>query len=42
MAVPISEGTFLWEPSEKMKQQANLTKYMHWLDSEKGLHFDEL
>jgi acetoacetyl-CoA synthetase len=41
MAVPISEGTFLWEPSEKMKQQANLTKYMQWLESEKRLHFDD-
>jgi acetoacetyl-CoA synthetase len=41
MAVPISEGTLLWEPTEKMKQQANLTKYMTWLGSEKGLHFDE-
>ena len=41
MAVPISEGTLLWEPTEKMKQQANLTKYMTWLGSEKGLHFDK-
>ena len=41
MAVPISEGTLLWEPTEKMKRQANLTKYMTWLGSEKGLHFDE-
>ena len=40
MAVPIREGTLLWEPSEKMKQQANLTTYMQWLESEKGLHFD--
>ena len=41
MAVPIREGTLLWEPSEKMKQQANLTTYMQWLESEKGLHFDD-
>jgi acetoacetyl-CoA synthetase len=41
MADPISEGTLLWEPTETMKQQANLTKYMNWLESEKGLHFDE-
>ena len=40
MAVPITEGILLWEPSEKMKQQANLTKYMQWLESEKELHFD--
>src|SRR6266702_1262105 len=41
MAAPISEGTLLWEPSEKMKQQSNLTKYMQWLESVKGLHFDD-
>ena len=41
MTAPISEGTLLWEPSEKMKQQANITKYMQWLESEKGLHFDD-
>ena len=40
MAVPISEGTLLWEPTEKMKRQANLTKYMQWLEKEKSLHFD--
>src|SRR5260370_2720630 len=36
----ITEGTLLWEPSEEMKRQANLTRYMHWLANEKGLHFD--
>lgn len=41
MTVPISEGTFLWEPTEKMKQQANLTKYMKWLEGEKGLYFND-
>ena len=41
MVNPISEGTLLWEPTEKMKQQANLTKYMTWLGNEKGLHFEE-
>jgi acetoacetyl-CoA synthetase len=41
MTAPISEGTLLWEPSEKMKMQANITKYMQWLESEKGLHFDD-
>jgi acetoacetyl-CoA synthetase len=41
MAVPIREGALLWEPSENIKQQANLTKYMQWLESEKGLHFDD-
>jgi acetoacetyl-CoA synthetase len=41
MAAPISEGTLLWEPSEEMKRQANITHYMQWLESEKGLHFDD-
>ena len=41
MAAPISEGTFLWEPSEEMKRQANITHYMQWLESERGLHFDD-
>lgn len=29
----------LWEPTEDLKQQANLTRYMQWLEREKGLHF---
>lgn len=37
----IKEGTLLWEPSMAMKEQANLTHYMHWLAQEKGLHFNE-
>ncbi len=37
----IKEGTLLWEPSTEMKEQANLTQYMHWLAREKGLHFYE-
>ncbi len=41
MAAPISEGTLLWEPSEEMKRQANITHYKQWLESEKGLHFDD-
>ncbi len=30
----------LWEASEEVKQQANITRYMQWLEREKGLHFD--
>ncbi len=41
MAAPISEGTLLWEPSAEMIRQANITRYMQWLESEKGLHFDD-
>ncbi len=40
MATPVSEGTLLWEASEEVKRQANITQYMKWLEREKGLHFD--
>lgn len=36
----IKEGTLLWKPSMQMKEQANLTRYMRWLEQEKGLHFN--
>ncbi|HZO75651.1 MAG TPA: acetoacetate--CoA ligase [Ktedonobacteraceae bacterium] len=45
MAIPIQEGTLLWQPSEAMQQQANVTGYMKWLANSRGLHFqspDEL
>jgi acetoacetyl-CoA synthetase len=29
----------LWEPSEEIKQQANITHYLRWLASERGKHF---
>jgi acetoacetyl-CoA synthetase len=32
-------GQPLWQPSEGLKQQANVTKYMHWLFTQKGLYF---
>ena len=38
---PIKEGTILWEPGEDVIQRANLTRYMQWLGSEKGLTFQE-
>lgn len=37
----IKEGTLLWEPSAPMREQANLTHYMRWLEREKGLHIAE-
>ncbi|MEO7020943.1 MAG: acetoacetate--CoA ligase [Ktedonobacteraceae bacterium] len=37
----INEGTLLWEPSQEIKEQANLTRYMRWLEQEKSLHFTE-
>ncbi len=39
MAIPIQEGTLLWQPSEAMQQQANATAYMQWLADSRGLHF---
>lgn len=30
----------LWEPSEKVKRQANVTHYRQWLAKEKGLSFE--
>jgi acetoacetyl-CoA synthetase len=39
MAVPDGARVLLWQPSEEIKQQSNLTRYMQWLNSEKGLSF---
>lgn len=30
----------LWQPSNTLQQQANLTHYMQWLSQTKGLHFE--
>ncbi len=35
----VSEGTLLWEPSEDRIRNANLTRYLRWLEEEKGLTF---
>ena len=35
----VKEGTRLWEPSQAVIEQANLTHYMHWLAKENGLMF---
>lgn len=36
----ITEGALLWEPSEAVKAQANLTHYMAWLEQTYGLKFE--
>jgi len=36
----VSEGTLLWEPSKAVREEANLTAYMAWLDEQYGLSFD--
>jgi acetoacetyl-CoA synthetase len=38
---PISEGTVLWEPGEDVIKRANMTRYMQWLGSQKGLTFQD-
>src|SRR5579859_1819382 len=45
MVTPFGDDRPLWEPSEDAKKQANVTRYMQWLERERGLHFrtrDEL
>src|SRR5438874_465153 len=39
MTASFAAGTPLWEPSEEVKQKANVTQYIQWLAREKGLHF---
>jgi acetoacetyl-CoA synthetase len=36
-----AEGTLLWEPSEELKENANITRYMRWLKEEKNLSFED-
>lgn len=37
MGTSFGEGTPLWEPSEELKQHANITRYMQWLERDKGV-----
>src|SRR5918998_16437 len=36
-----AEGTLLWEPSEELKENANVSRYMKWLEEEKDLSFSD-
>jgi len=38
---PIQEGTLLWEPTDALRDDANLTKFMTWLSKEKRLLFSD-
>jgi acetoacetyl-CoA synthetase len=40
MSLPTESAQPLWEPSNELKQQANMTHYMQWLEREKGLQFE--
>ena len=35
------QAELLWEPTEERLERATLTRYMRWLESEKGLSFDD-
>ncbi len=39
MTASFAAETPLWEPSEEVKQKANVTQYIQWLAREKGLTF---
>ena len=36
----VNEGDLLWTPSESFKRGTNMTRYMNWLASERGLRLD--
>ena len=38
---PVKEGTLLWEPSYERIQNANITRYLKWLEERKQLRFDD-
>jgi acetoacetyl-CoA synthetase len=35
------QGALLWEPDEERRERATLTRYMAWLEAERGLSFDD-
>ena len=39
MSYSAKEGEILWQPSQTVVEQANVTKYMQWLKKERGLNF---
>jgi acetoacetyl-CoA synthetase len=40
MSTPAHQATVLWEPSAQLLEEAALTRYLHWLERERGLAFD--
>jgi acetoacetyl-CoA synthetase len=38
---PVKEGTVLWEPTKEIVKHATITKYLRWLESERGLSFND-
>lgn len=37
----VKEGSLLWEPTEELKLQSNLVRYMNWLKESRNLDFKE-
>ena len=35
-----AEGALLWEPSEGLKENANIARYLRWLKDERDLSFE--
>jgi acetoacetyl-CoA synthetase len=40
-AKSVGAGTMLWEPTSEIKNQAITTKYIDWLEAQKGLTFND-
>jgi acetoacetyl-CoA synthetase len=40
-ASPITDGTVLWQPSRATIDGAGITRYLRWLDDQKGLEFPD-
>ncbi len=36
----VTEGSVMWEPSERLKSASNIARYMAWLGERRGLRFD--
>ena len=37
---PVMEGTLLWEPSEELRSNSNIAKFMEWLGQTRDLKFE--
>jgi acetoacetyl-CoA synthetase len=37
----VEEGALLWEPSEEVKNAANISRYLKWLEEKKALKFSD-
>lgn len=38
---PIADGELLWEPSQEQNERSNIARYLHWLEENRGLHFED-